>query len=108
MIFKTLGISLFSASSGDNAALLNPITDEEIWLITKSIGALKAPGPDGLSARFFHDCSDIIKDSVISMVKKIFIDHALLSQFNHTNIALIPKVENPEVVRILGLLVCVM
>lgn len=40
----------------ENEQLFAPISDEEIWLAIKSIGALKAPSLDGLSAGFYHEC----------------------------------------------------
>lgn len=40
----------------DNLRLNEPVLDLEIWNAAKSIGALKAPGPDGLGASFFREC----------------------------------------------------
>lgn len=42
--------------NNDNISLLKQITDEEIWDAVKAIGALKAPGPDGLHTSFFQNC----------------------------------------------------
>ncbi|XP_048430549.1 uncharacterized protein LOC125472766 [Pyrus x bretschneideri] len=77
-----------------NELLLKPIENIEIWDAVKRIGALKAPGPNGIG----HECWDIIKDSVSVMVKEFFENCTILRLIDHTNIALIPKVENPEVV----------
>ncbi|GJT10477.1 hypothetical protein Tco_0857519 [Tanacetum coccineum] len=55
----------------------------------------KAPGPDGYSAAFFKEAWDIIAVDVIKAVKEFFTNGVLLKEFNHTIIALIPKVSTP-------------
>lgn len=41
----------------------NMLTDTpsnaEIWDAVKNIGALKAPGPDGIHASFYQDCQEM-------------------------------------------------
>lgn len=76
--------------------LNEPVLDLEIWNAAKSIGTLKASGPDGLSASFFRECRDIIGMSVIYLVRDFFTKGSSLRLINRTNIALIPKVENPK------------
>lgn len=80
----------------DNDLLLKQITDDELWEAVNAIGALKAPGPDGLHASFYQNCWMEIKDTVIPMIKGIFNDSTTLNLINHTNIALIPKVDEPS------------
>ncbi|KAL6190194.1 hypothetical protein ACLB2K_036592 [Fragaria x ananassa] len=80
----------------DNELLLQQVTDEEIYDAVHSIGALKAPGPDGLHAIFFQKCWDEVKNTLIPMVKTCFNNGNLIRHLNHTNIALIPKIENPS------------
>ena len=72
--------------------------DIEIWEVVNSIGALKAPRPDGIGADFYHKCWGIVKDSVSPMIKDFFLNNLSLRLINHTNIAFIPKVEFPEMV----------
>ncbi|XP_026428903.1 uncharacterized protein LOC113324832 [Papaver somniferum] len=55
------------------------------------MGAKKAPGPDGFTGVFFQTYWDIVGDSVIQMAKQFFETEHLITQFNHINIALIPK-----------------
>lgn len=85
-------------SSDHNKSLSTPISDDGIWDVVNGIGDLKAPSPDGLSAGFFHGCWDQIKDFVFSLIKKFFNNRTSLRLINHTNIALIPKIDNPETV----------
>nr|XP_011459772.1 PREDICTED: uncharacterized protein LOC105350086 [Fragaria vesca subsp. vesca] len=82
-------------SDSDNAMLLQQVSDEEIQEAINSIGVLKAPGPDGIHASFYQNCWKEVKDTVIPMIKACFRDGKLIRNINHTNIALIPKIENP-------------
>ena len=81
-----------------NMQLLECISDEEVWEAVNSIGALKAPEPDGLCASFYQSCWEEVKDTVIPMIKDLLQNNSSLRFINHTNIALIPKVDNPETV----------
>lgn len=69
--------------------------DNEIWAAVRNIGATKAPGPDGFIALFYQKYWRVVKSSVIEMVKSFFATGHMLRQLNHTNLVLIPKVENP-------------
>ncbi|KAL6208770.1 hypothetical protein ACLB2K_019715 [Fragaria x ananassa] len=71
------------------------VSDEEIQEAINSIGALKAPGPNGIHASFYQNCWNEVKDTVIPMIKACFRDGKLIRNINHTNNALIPKSENP-------------
>lgn len=64
----------------------------------KSIGAMKAPGPDGLTALFYHTYWDIVKEDVVKSVQHFFSTGFLLKEMNHTHIVLIPKRPNPTMV----------
>lgn len=60
------------------------------------IGDDKAPGPDGLTARFYKSCWDIVGQDVIKEVKYCFQTSYMKHPLNHTNICMIPKITNPE------------
>ena len=47
-----------------NAALTRPITQEEVAQVVKDMSAGKAPGPDGFTVDFFHNCWDLVKKDV--------------------------------------------
>lgn len=81
-----------------NSSLNQPILDDEVLRAAKSIGALKAPGPNGIQAIFYQNCWDIVGQPITNMVKDFFSTCSSLRLINHTHIALIPKVDNPKVV----------
>lgn len=85
-------------SVSQNESLIKDVTNEEIWNAVNNIGPLKAQGPDGIHAIFYHNCWDIVGDSICNLVKDFFNNNSSLRLMNHTNISLIPKVDNPELV----------
>lgn len=86
-------------SSEDNFKLMADISELEVFESVRSIGAFKAPCPDGLHAIFFfHWFWAETKHLRIQLVKNFFVNNLLLNPINHTNIVLIPKVDKPEVV----------
>lgn len=58
--------------------LLNQVTGEEVWDVVNSIGALKAPGLDGLHASFYKGCWKIVKELVFNLVKDFFENNSSL------------------------------
>jgi exonuclease III len=80
----------------ENVALCVIPSEEEIFLAITDLGLNKAPGPDGMTGLFYKTYWPIVKLSVISAVQSFFRGGFLLKEFNHTNIALIPKVDNPS------------
>lgn len=55
-----------------NTTLISKITESEIKQAIDSIGSDRAPGPDGLTARFYQECWDIIGLDVTKEVKEFF------------------------------------
>lgn len=49
-----------------------------------------------INTSFYHGCWDIVKGSVCDLVKDFLNNNCSLRLINHTNIALISKIENPE------------
>lgn len=72
---------------------------EEVLAAIQQIGSHKAPGLDGMSALFFKHFWHIIGNDVVDMVRSFFTTGHMLRAMNHTNIALIPKIENPTLIR---------
>lgn len=69
-----------------------------MWTTIKQIGSQKASGPYGLTALFYKQFWPIVKKEVMDMVQNVFKTGFILNELNHTNIALIPNVENPDMV----------
>lgn len=82
-----------------NYQLTQDFTAEEITQALKQMGALTAPGPDGMSPIFYQKYWHIVGTDVIAGVLSCLRDGALLKKINHTNICLIPKTQNPEWVK---------
>jgi hypothetical protein len=85
-------------SAEENARLCIIPDEHEIFVAIKELGLNKAPGPNGMTGLFYKTYWPIVKDSVIISVQSFFKGGYLLKEFNHTNIALIPKVDNPSLV----------
>jgi hypothetical protein len=64
-------------------------------LAISDLGLNKAPSPNGMIGLFYESYWPIVKESVVNSVQSVFRGVFLLKEFNHTNIALIPKTDNP-------------
>lgn len=80
-------------SQSDNATLTSM---EEVFDTLNIIGPLKAPGPDGLHAIFFQPFWPQVKSTIFDLVNAFFANGTPFHSINHSLIALIPKLENPE------------
>ncbi|CAL1358762.1 unnamed protein product [Linum trigynum] len=76
--------------------LLAPFTEEEIWFALKCMGSNKAPGPDGMSARFFQKHCHIVGQTVLSELRGYLEVGEFPMMLNKTLIALIPKKNKPS------------
>lgn len=83
-----------------NYSLLKPYSAEEISNALFQIGPLKAPGPDGLSGRFFQRNWQVLKEDVVRAVQEFFFSNGVMAPgVNDTCIVLIPKVPYPETLK---------
>jgi len=80
----------------ENEELIKPVTDKEIYDAVFHMDPHKAPGPDGFGASFYQDHWVVIRDLLCTAIKDFFCSGKLLKEVNHTFLALIPKVTNPE------------
>ncbi|KAG7542900.1 Reverse transcriptase domain [Arabidopsis thaliana x Arabidopsis arenosa] len=84
-----------SVTSDINDDLTKEFTSKEIYEAVSQIGDDRAPGPDGLTARFYKQCWDIVGEDVIAEVKTFFHTSVMKPAINHTNICMIPKINDP-------------
>ena len=90
-------IAMCTVTATENLDLIKPITEEEIQRALFQMNPYKAPGSDGFGALFFQKFWPLFKDRLCLAIQHFFCTGELLKQFNHTFIALIPKVDNPNV-----------
>jgi hypothetical protein len=79
-----------------NQHLLKDFTAEEVKEAMFSIGDLKAPGPDGMSAVFYKRHWHLVGDQITAEVLAILKGGGLPPEWNDTTVVLIPKVTSPE------------
>lgn len=60
------------------------------------MGPNKAPGPDGLTARFFTWDWDFVGSRVVKIISEFFESESLPNSLNDTLIVLNPKKEKPS------------
>ena len=77
-----------------NSSLTKMVTDTEIKRAVKAIKSDSAPGIDGMTGQFFQKYWNITGAQVTVEVKKFFESGVMLSDWNHTQLCLIPKVPN--------------
>lgn len=79
-----------------NYLLTRPVDDEEIRGAVFSLGALKAPGSDGLNGLFFQKNWETLRVDVCNVVQAFFNMGFIPPEINETLVTLTPKVPLPE------------
>jgi hypothetical protein len=79
--------------------LCSPFTEKEISDALFQIGPLKAHGPDGFPAHFLQRDWTLLKDEVVKEVQLFFTTGNMPGEVNDTAIVLIPKKNDPEVLK---------
>ncbi|XP_071739438.1 uncharacterized protein [Rutidosis leptorrhynchoides] len=97
-IVNSQSIFVNKLSSEQALHMIRQVTDEEVKAAMFDIGDDKAPGPDGYSSVFFKKSWDIVGHDICKAVKDFFKNGHLLTEINHTILALLPKVETPRLV----------
>jgi hypothetical protein len=82
-----------------NASMCKDFLEEEISYAMFQIGSLKAPDPNGFPARFFQRNWVVLKGDVVTVVNFFFDTGHMSSGVNETTIILIPKKEDPELLK---------
>lgn len=85
-------------SPHDWNALSKPYSKVEIDVVVSQMHPLKAPGPDGFQALFYQKNWELISPSVYALVLDVLAGKGIPKGLNDTYIALIPKVDHPELV----------
>lgn len=80
----------------DLADMERPFLMDEIKFAIFSLGGNKAPGPDGFPLYFFKLFWDTVKNDIFKLCEDFYFGRANLERINWANLALIPKVESPE------------
>ena len=78
-----------------NMELIKEFSKDEILTALKQMHLTKAPGPNGMSAIFFHKYWDIDGNSVTNMALNVLNSNMPNAEINKTNIALVPKKKSP-------------
>ena len=78
-----------------NSKLTKTFTSKEVLKALQQLHPIKAPGPDSMSAIFFHNYWDIVGPSIINMVLNVLNSNLPMTDINKTNISLIPKTNQP-------------
>lgn len=81
-----------------NFQLTKPVSQEEIKRAVFGLGALKAPGPDGLNGMFYQKHWEVVKEDVCNAIQIFFQQGILPTEINETIVTLIPKIPHPEYV----------
>ncbi|XP_048624014.1 uncharacterized protein LOC106417447 [Brassica napus] len=79
-----------------NDSLTAPVSEWEVKLALFAMHPDKAPGPDGMTAIFYQQFWDIVKEDLTLMVNKFLLDGHIANGLNDTNICLIPKTTKPN------------
>ena len=85
-------ISYPTLSSDQLLGLNNNIKQEEIDQAFMSMGALKAPGPDGLNALFFQSQWGKVGQVSSNFIQHLFANPQAVQEINQTFLVLIPKI----------------
>ncbi|XP_048615701.1 uncharacterized protein LOC125588412 [Brassica napus] len=79
-----------------NDSLTAPVSEWEVKLVFFAMHPDKAPGPDGMTALFYQQFWDIVKQDLTLMVYKFMFEGHVANSLNDTNICLIPKTTKPN------------
>ena len=91
-----------------NKELSREFTTEEVSLALRHMAPLKASGPDGMPALFYHSFWHILRSHVTNAVLSCLNSCKIPKSINHTFITLIPKSQAPKECLISSPLVYVM
>uniref|UniRef100_A0A803QEA0 Reverse transcriptase domain-containing protein n=1 Tax=Cannabis sativa TaxID=3483 RepID=A0A803QEA0_CANSA len=95
--------SIPAAISNDhNLQLLEPVMEDEIRRALFQMHPDKSSGPDGMTSDFYQKSWNIVGGDIIKLVQNFFVSGSFPRDLNKTNIVLIPKKKQPQVMNDLG------
>lgn len=83
-------------SQQESASLLLPFSNEEIRVVFFDMNLHKAPGIDCYRAHLFQAYWSTIETDIRLAIKGFFHHEKLMPFLNHTILALLPKIQNPD------------
>lgn len=72
------------------------VSRDEVKKTVFQLGALKAPGPEGMSGIFYQHCWDIVGKDLADATLFFFVNGRMDKKMNHTRLTLTPKVPHPK------------
>ena len=93
---QDLNVILWLITDEDNNLLSRDVTIAEVKEALFSMDPHKAPGPDGFTPLFYQKFWDIVHLDLFHAIKSFMDSGHILKEWNHTNVALIPKIPSPE------------
>ncbi|KAM1453743.1 hypothetical protein ACFX1S_003497 [Malus domestica] len=86
---------LLVVSEEMNEDLIRSVYDEEIKSAVFQMHSTKAPGPDGMSPRFYQNHWDVVGSDVCNGIRSMLHSGCILRKINFTHVTLILKVKDP-------------
>ncbi|XP_040379850.1 uncharacterized protein LOC121054416 [Oryza brachyantha] len=87
-------------TDGMNEQLLKPFSGEEVKKALFLMGPNKSPGPDGFTAGFYQHHWEVIGPSLTRSVLDFMNGATVPDGLNQTTVILIPKVKNPQDIKL--------
>nr|XP_009620919.1 uncharacterized protein LOC104112639 [Nicotiana tomentosiformis] len=83
-------------SNAQNRELCRFPTIEEAKNAVTALSGDSASGPDGFTRLFFQHCWDIVGEDIYNMIQQFYTGSPLPKSITHTNLVLIPKVQQVQ------------
>ena len=90
-----LGIIHLVVDERRNKELVSKVTEDEVRKAIFSMGAFKAPSPDGVPLAFFQEFYEIIKYNFFDVTRDFLRTSRILKELNQNFLALVSKFDNP-------------
>jgi len=79
-----------------NAALVEPITLQELWLAISKGTSNKAPGPDEVCLQIYKTAWDVIKLDFFHIINCMYLNGTIMANQLHGHIIYLPKKDHPN------------